>query len=1109
MEKIEGLSIGLDLDSIKVESGLTNLNSKLKLVNSEMKANMSAFDRSDRSISKYETRLAGLNKKLEVQRAVTDKAQKSYEKMVKEHGEGSVEAEKAAAEYNNQAAALRNLERYVEDVTKELKELQEEQRISQSGWKKFGDGLDNTGQKLISVGDGLKNVGKNMTMYLTAPLIGLGYAANRSFYEIDEGLDNVTKATGATGDQLDDLHQSFRNVYGRFPADSAALGSALGEVNTRFAFTNEQLENSTQKFMKFADITGLDATTSVQLVARAMGDAGIEAENYEMVLDAVAKAAQATGIGADKLLDSITKYGAPMRALGFELDESTALFASWELAGVNAEIAMSGLKQSISRWGKEGKDPREEFKKTLTEIEKAPDIAKATSLAIEAFGAKAGPDLADAIQGGRFEFEELLKVLENSEGTVDQTFDNTLSNSEKIQVAWQNMKLMGEDLWGIVEDALAPSFETLVTKLQSGVEWFKGLSKETKLSGVILAGLVMALGPVIAGIGIFLTMIGSIMTALAPVMASIAKAGGLLKWLRLGLMAFTGPVGITIGLLTILGTGFITLYKNSESFRDGVQQLIAKLQVLGQDALNAIKPAIDSVVLFFREQWAVIQQFWQENSVTIMAALSNIGKFIKATFENVILPVIQFVMPFILSIIKSVWGNIRGVITGALDIIMGAVKFFSGLFTGDFSKMWQGIKQMFSGAITFVWNLMQLSFFGRITKGVVGFVKAFGSSLKNGWNNAISGIKSFVGLAKTNFKSFVDDGLKRFNDLVAGAKALPGKIGQGIKSMAGKVTDGVRAVANNMASMLGKGVNGVIRGVNWILGKVGAAGAISEWAVPQYAKGTDNHPGGPAIVGEEGRELAHIPGVGYAMLGEQGPQFLNLPKGTSVLPNKETESMLSSLFPAYAEGTGWLKAAWNKTKNVASDVWSLITNPSKLFSMALDMFGVCTPSLPGVFSGLGSSLFSKMKNSTLQFITNKLKGVKAPEEFATGGKINSDGLYRLAEAGWAEWIIPTDPSRRTDAMKLLALAGKDIEGNKRPNQLSGPLSKGNEITRLEERMNELISLIQELLGVEKEQLLAILAGKNMVMDERVIGRILAPIIFEYQERNKGTRDNFG
>ena len=56
-ERIEGLSIGLDLDSVQVESGLKDLNKKLALVNSEMKANLSAFDKGDASLKKYQTQL--------------------------------------------------------------------------------------------------------------------------------------------------------------------------------------------------------------------------------------------------------------------------------------------------------------------------------------------------------------------------------------------------------------------------------------------------------------------------------------------------------------------------------------------------------------------------------------------------------------------------------------------------------------------------------------------------------------------------------------------------------------------------------------------------------------------------------------------------------------------------------------------------------------------------------------------------------------------------------------------------------------------------------------------------------------------------------------------
>ncbi|WP_278925341.1 phage tail tape measure protein [Staphylococcus auricularis] len=94
--------------------------------------------------------------------------------------------------------------------------------------------------------------------------------------------------------------------------------------------------------------------------------------------------------------------------------------------------------------------------------------------------------------------------------------------------------------------------------------------------------------------------------------------------------------------------------------------------------------------------------------------------------------------------------------------------------------------------------------------------------------------------------------------------------------------------------------------------------------------------------------------------------------------------------------------------------------------------------------------------------------------FATGGLIRQSGLYQLAEAGHPEWVIPTDPKRHTDAMKLLALAGKDLmrkDNNKRPNSFNVPKvgSESNDNSELISILKQQVNTLEANLVATQEQ----------------------------------------
>lgn len=462
-----------DISSLRSE--MQAASRAVKVANSEFKAATAGMDSWSDSADGLEAKIKQLQTVLKAQNKQVELAAEELEKTEKEYGKNSAEADRAKIKYNGFKAAAKNTEKQLENYEEALKD-------AEKGSEDLGEALEESGEAAEQASEGftvmkgvLANLAAEGIKMAISGLKELGEAAIDAYKDFDEGQDNIIKATGATGEAAEELTESYRNVTKMVVGDMGEIGSTLGEVNTRFGFTGKQLEDTTADFLKFAEITGTDATTAVQLVSRAMGDAGMDASEYGELLDTLAVAAQASGISIDTLTENITKYGAPMRALGFDTRESIALFSSWEKAGVNTEIAFSGMKKAISNWAAEGKDSREEFKKTLEEIENTPDIAEATTKAIEVFGAKAGPDLADAIKEGRFEYEDFISLLETSDGAVENTYAATLDGFDSVQLAIQGFR---SDMGSFVGELLTtyqPQIETFIStfseKLQEAIQW--------------------------------------------------------------------------------------------------------------------------------------------------------------------------------------------------------------------------------------------------------------------------------------------------------------------------------------------------------------------------------------------------------------------------------------------------------------------------------------------------------------------------------------------------------------------------------------------------------------------------------------------------------------
>lgn len=554
--EIGGDTSGLQKALSKVNSSTSSLSKELKGINSLLKLDPKNTELLSQKQTVLKQNIEQTSKKLEELR----KAQEMADETIANGGEISQEN-------------YRNLQREIINTQNKLKNLQ----VEASKWTTSGRSIEEFGNKVTNISNKIDKMGTTLTTRLTLPIVGITTTAIASMDAVDEGLDTIATKTGATGAAAKELQQIYKEVASEVPGDFGDIGAAIGEINTRLDLTGDKLKTASVDFLKFAKVNGADVNTAVQLVTRAMGDAGIEADKYSELLDMLTVAGQKSGISIESLTTNLAKYGAPMRALGIDTKNAIAMFAGWEKAGVNTEIAFSGMKKAISNWGAAGKDSTKEFAKTLEEIKKCPDIAKATTKAIEVFGAKAGPDLADAIKGGRFEFEQYIEALNNGTGTIENTYGQIVDEVDDAQLAMQNAKIAMHDAGEVAAKSLGPILLDLSKQFKGLMERFDKLSDKEKKQILNMGLMVASIGPAVKILGTLGKTVGTGIKTVGSFSQAVAlmgktstdafnKASSGTQTLAKGLTFLTSPAGLaTIAITATAGALIYYATKQTEA----------------------------------------------------------------------------------------------------------------------------------------------------------------------------------------------------------------------------------------------------------------------------------------------------------------------------------------------------------------------------------------------------------------------------------------------------------------------------------------------------------------------------------------------------------------
>lgn len=610
--------------------------------------------------------------------------------------------------------------------------------------------------------------------------VDLGAKTSLSANEVAKGMEELA-ALGMNTNQI------MAAMPGTISAAEAS-GADLATTASIMASTLNSFKLKASESAKVADILATaanDSAADVKYMGDALKYAGTPANALGVSLEDTSAAIE---IMSNSGLEG-SQAGTALRASFIRLAKpSEKASKQMEKMGIHLENSKGKFVGMPALIG--------QFKDELSGMSKAEKLASVAAIV----GTEAASGFLALIEAGPKKLEKYSTSLKNSGGAsktaADKMKDNLKGSLEQLGGAFESLAIIIGNAFGPALRKLADAVTFVVDKISKLPKSvivigtiLTGLAATIPplliLFGFMATSIVniaSVIGPLLIGV----SKAGGLMAFLS---SKLATATRMFPLLGSAITFAGGPLLWIVGGLTALGIGFTIAYKKSETFRNivnnainGVKQTFINVGNIikgffqlfkgnGQDGvitLSKILPpnvvvgltnfatkvktiffqVVNAVKSFGMEIGKQISTFWKQNGAEITQAVKNVGNVISTVFKfiwsyvikpimTLIWNIMKLLWPAIKALIVSVWNNIKGVIKGALDIILGTVKIFSALFTGNWKGVWQGVKQVALGALRLLWNLVQLWFVGKILK----VVKLFGGFLKTTMSGIWSAIK--------------------------------------------------------------------------------------------------------------------------------------------------------------------------------------------------------------------------------------------------------------------------------------------------------------------------------------------------------------------------------
>lgn len=729
---------------VQEESKLSDMNNRLYTSYSGITAKVEDYGRKAaeaerKAEEKAEQKIVALNQKLEATRAkevqaameadklknIADNAQIASKRIVKLNEElarlkaRQAELEKAGVsngykEYESNALKIQKLNGKLDSYKKALSSVNDRQNRFGSSAKKAASSVDKVGKSSNRARMGL---GRMLSMSLMMSVAFRAFSA--IFGGIKSGFDNLAQYSGTTNQSISMLWSSLVRLQNALATAFSPILAVVAPILTKFIDMLSTAASYVSMFFSF--LSGKSTYTRAIAVqknyAASLGDTASAAKDAADATEDAAKAAE------DYLspLDDINKYTAddsssksPSSGSGGSGGGVGATGPMFEDVAITDIPILEKLKDILSQifkpfkqaWQQEGKATIDAAKLAFTNLKSlAKDVGKS-----------------------------MLEVWTNGTGT--QLLSTTLQIAQailttigriagKLDEAW-NKNSVGTAIIQAIADILQKILDFVNRIAWATADWAAKLDFYPLLDSI--RQLLESVSPLVEKIGNFL---GNVYEKIIlPFLTWLIETGlpTVIEWLG----KFFDFLSEHQWIIDLLGATLLGAFAASKivalitSIMGAIELLMSiigtkgLIGLLGGPLAVAIAATI-AILILLVTHWDTVKNTMNTIKDWIANAFVHdwtkefgyLGGYLNAWFKN----------------IKNLWDGIK-------QIFNGIITFVKGVFTGNWRQAWEGVRQIFAG----VWNS-----FAEIVKAPINTIIAFINSflyviqvMQNSFANALN-----------------------------------------------------------------------------------------------------------------------------------------------------------------------------------------------------------------------------------------------------------------------------------------------------------------------------------------------------------------------------------